>query len=305
MAAIPGDRDELFVQRAFGLVASTLSFTATARALRVEVSTVTRALTRLEARVGARLVSRSTHALALTDAGREYRAHVDEWLARDAAVRVRLAGLGARTLRVTVPLVIAERVLPLALPAVLARHPDARLDVHSSDDRIDLVAGAFDLAIRQGPLVDSTLRARRIATFDVVLCAAPALMKRLGAPREPADIAAWPCLSYGNGPARVAWTFRRARGEAEVVTVEATLRSNNLPLLVAAAEAGHGAVRAPAWFVRDALRARRLVTLLAGWQDGRPSQLLSLYAVHPDDPTKAKLRNDFIAAVVAAAAEAA
>lgn len=296
-----GGGDDLFAPRAFALVASTLSFSVAARALGVEVSTVTRAVDRLEARLGARLVARSTHALALTDAGRLYRQHVDEWLARDAAVRAELAGVGARTLRVTVPMIVAERVLPIALPRVMARHPAALVDVHASDDRVDVVGGAYDLAIRQGPLVDSTLRARKIVTFDVVLCAAPSLVRRLGAPREPADLAGWPCLSYGNGPARVRWTFRRAHGDADVVTVTAAVRSNNLALLLALAEAGQGALRAPAWVVRDALGARRLVPILDGWQEGRPHERLSLYAVHPADPTKARLRNDFVAALVAAA----
>lgn len=299
------ERDDLIALRAVERVASTASFSAAARALGVQVSTVTRAVQRVEQRLGARLFRRSTHGVSPTEAGRAYAEHAARWLAaedelRDAIGAARGAGRGA--LRVTLPVFVAEHVLPDVTERFLAAAPEAALDVHASDDFRDLVKDGFDLAIRLGPLTDSTLRCRRVVCFSRVVCASPELLAKIGAPRTPATLANAPCLIYGGGAGPVTWTLRRASGEAARIVVQGRVRSNNLALLTELALRGHGVTRLPEWAVRDALRDRRLVRVLPAWQHERDADRGALYAVHPDDPGKERLRSTFLQALEAVVA---
>ncbi|RIK98041.1 MAG: LysR family transcriptional regulator [Proteobacteria bacterium] len=292
--------DALFELRALARVAESGSMSAAARALGVQVSTVTRAVQRVEERLGVHLFVRSTHGVAATEAGRAYAAHVAHWLAAEDALRDELAamrGAGRGTLRVTMPVFVAERILPAVAARFLREQPDARLDVHASDDVRDVVREAFDLAIRMGPLPDSTLRGRRVASFRRVVCAAPALLAAHRAPREPAALAELPCLLYGSGASAVAWTFRKATGERARVEVHGPVRSNNLELLVALAEAGLGVAWLPDWAVRESIARGRLARLLAAWSHEPERARPALYAVHAADPGKERLRRSFLAAL--------
>jgi DNA-binding transcriptional LysR family regulator len=293
--------DDLLELRAVHHVAATHSFSAAARALGVNVSTVTRAVQRVETRLGLRLFLRSTHGLSPTEAGRAYATHLARWLAEEDEVRDHLAAAkDARrgTLRVTVPVFVAERVLPPVVVRFARDHPGVRLDLHASDDVRDVITDAFDLAIRMGPLRDSALRARRLVNFQRVVCAAPAFVERHGAPREPAALRRLPCLLYGNGTQPVAWTFRNSRGARERVEVNGPVRTNNLDLLVALAEAGLGVTRLPTWAARPSLASGALLPLLARWGQDPPRGGPALWAVHAADPGKDRLRRDFLATLI-------
>jgi len=296
--------DDLFHLRAVSRVAETGSFSAAARVLGVQVSTVTRAVQRVEQRLGARIFRRSTHGLSTTEAGRLYAAHAARWLAEEDALRDRLRiarDAGRGTLRVTVPVFVAERVLPRVIPRFARAQPDAALDVHASDDVRDVVRDGFDLAIRLGPLADSTLRCRRVVGFGRTICAAPSFLARRGVPKHRRALAALPCLTYGSGAAPVTWTLRRASGEVQRITVHGPVRSNNLELLAALAVSGRGVTRLADWAVRDALRDGRLVEVLPAWRHEREAERGALYAVHPADPGKERLRNAFLSALEAVA----
>lgn len=287
--------DDLFELRTVCRVAETGAFSAAARALGVSVSTVTRAVQRVEARLGVKLFLRSTHGLAATEAGRSYTAHLARFLSEEQALREQLATsreAGHGTLRVTLPVFVAERVLPEVVARFHRAHPSAVLDVHASDDRRDVVRESFDLAIRQGPLPDSTLRGRRVASFRRVVCASPAFLERYGVPERPSELARLPCLLYGNGAGNVHWSFRRSGGPAQNVRVRGPVRSNNLDLLAALALAGLGVIRLPDWAVRDAVRQGRLHEILASYSRTRES--VSLFAVHVADPGKDRLRRTFL-----------
>jgi DNA-binding transcriptional LysR family regulator len=293
--------DDLLELRAVHHVAATLSFSAAARALGVNVSTVTRAVQRVEARLGLRLFLRSTHGLSPTEAGRAYATHVARWLAEEDEIRDGLAAaVDARrgTLRITVPVFVAERVLPPVVVRFAAEHPGARLDVHASDDFRDLVTDAFDLAIRMGPLRDSTLRARRLVGFRRVVCASAAFVERHGAPREPSAVGRLPCLLYGNGARPVVWTFRNGRGATRRVEVSGPVRSNNLELLVTLAEDGLGAARLPIWAVRASLAGGRLLPILRSWSHEPARDGPALWAVHASDPGKDRLRRAFLTILI-------
>jgi len=301
----PVAMEELFALRAVQQVAAARSFSAAARTLGVAVSSVTRAVQRVERSLGARLFRRSTHGLSPTEAGRAYAAHVAQWLTAEDAVRAQIgAARGARagTLRVTVPVFVAEHVLPDVVRRFAAAHPAVHLDVHASDDTRDVVTDAFDLAIRLGPLRDSTLRTRRVASFRRVVCAAPVFVERHGPLRDPTRLAALPCLLYGSGVSPITWSFRNRRGATRTVAVQGPLRSNNLDLLVTLAAAGAGVARLPDWAVRAPLAAGRLVALLRGWSEAPPGDQPSLWAVHAADPGKDALRRAFLALLAEATA---
>jgi DNA-binding transcriptional LysR family regulator len=289
--------DDLLELRAVHEVATRGSFSAAARALGVTVSTATRAVQRLEARLGVALFRRSTHGLSQTEAGRRYAAHVAQVLAAEDAVRDEIAAAkDARrgTLRVTVPVYVAERVLPRVVPLFARAHPGVHLDLHASDDLRDVVTGAYDLAIRLGPLPDSTLRASRLVTFQRLVCAAPALLAAHGAPRDPSRLAALPCLRYGNGSQPVVWHFRNRRGATRRVAVDGPLRTNNLELLVQQAIDGLGIVRLPDWVARAPLTSGALVRILPGWSESPPRGEAALWAVHAADPGTDRLRRAFL-----------
>jgi DNA-binding transcriptional LysR family regulator len=297
---VPAQRagDDLLSLRAVARVADTRSFSAAARAMGVQVSTVTRAVARLEGRLGTTLFLRSTHGLAPTEAGRAYVAHVARWLAEEDALRDRIATMrdtGGGTLRVTVPVFVAQQVLPAVVLRFHRDHPDAVLDVHASDDTRDVVREAFDLAIRLGPLPDSTLRGRRLVSFRRISCASPRFLERHGTPRNPRALAALPCVLYGSGAAAIQWAFRRTTGARVRVEVRGPFRSNNLDLLVTLAEAGLGVARLPDWAARAALSSGRLVEVLPTWAHERERDRPALYALHAADPGKDRLRRAFLA----------
>jgi DNA-binding transcriptional LysR family regulator len=192
---------------------------------------------------------------------------------------------------------VAEHVLPRALEAMQHEHPDVLVDVHASDDFVDLVREGFDLALRMGPLPDSTLQARKLVSFRLVACAAPSLVARLGTPSHPSALASLPCLHYGSGPKAPMWKFIHASGESVRVTVDCRLRSNNLSLLETLAVGGMGFVRLPEWTAAEALRTGRLVRVLDQWGGADPRRVPTMFAVHPKDEGKAGLRAVFLAAL--------
>lgn len=130
-----------------------------------------------------------------------------------------------------------------------------------------------------------------------VVCAAPSFLASHGAPRDPRALADLPCLIYGTGAAAIAWSFRKPSGARARVEVRGPVRSNNLELLVALAEAGHGVARLPDWAVRESIAAERLVPLLAAWAHEPERERPALYALHPADPGKDRLRRSFLAAL--------
>lgn len=300
--------DDLLGHRLFALAVAGGSFSAAARGAGVDVSTVTRTVARLEKSLGAKLFLRSTQGLTLTEAGRAYATHVEHVLSEEARIRAAIGGTKSGksgTLRVTLPVFVAQHVLPEVIAAFSAQHPEARLDVHAADETVDLLSGAFDLAIRLGPLPSSTLRARRLFGFERWTCASPAWLRSHGVPSHPELLVGQPCIVYGNGPAPARWAFTGPAGEQVSVSVTARVRSNNLDLLVSVAEQGLGVTRLPSWAVRPLLATGRLVQILPEWTATRAGEDLALHAVHPDDPGRRQLREAFLRCLIEVAARSA
>jgi DNA-binding transcriptional LysR family regulator len=266
------DLDEILV---FARVVEEKSFTRASRALGMPKSTVSRKLADLEARVGARLLQRTTRSVGLTDVGRVYYEHCVRILAeveeaRNAVSRLQATPRGL--VRVTVPL--AFSMLGPIVAEYLERHPDVRVDLVCTDRRVDLVEERFDLALRAGPTPDSSLIARRLGQVRRRLVAAPAVLEKLGKPRDLAGLETRPCLVFA--PEGGTWDLRRGKKRGQV-RVLPRLVVNDYELLHAVVRAGFGIALLPEHLCAEDLRTGRLAPVLASWS----APEVPVFAVYP------------------------
>ncbi|HKE17630.1 MAG TPA: LysR family transcriptional regulator [Kofleriaceae bacterium] len=253
------------------------SFTAAARALAMPKSSVSRKVSELEDRLGARLLQRTTRKLGLTDAGRLYYERaariVAEMEEADQAVsQMQAAPRGL--LRATAPLSFG--MLGPMVAEYLRRHPDVQVELVCTDRRVDLVDEGFDVAIRAGPLDDSTLIARSLGVLKRVLVASPAYLRRRGSPRAPADLTQHACISFGAGAAPSVWTLHAGERLVEV-RITPRYSVNELDLMLDAARAGIGIAWTAEFATLDDLRAGRLKQVLRDWC----SSETPVHAVYP------------------------
>lgn len=265
--------------------------------------TVSRQLAALEARLGVRLLERTTRQVRLTTAGRVYfercRALLD--LLRDADESVAdLSGAVRGVLRVSAPPTWARRRIAPLLPAFLAAHPELRLEVSLTGARADLIGSHVDLVVRLGPLPDSSLSCRVLSTERFVLCASPDYLREHGVPATVAALARRRCLATETFGLRSQWSFRRAASRAAVaVSVAPALVSDDLGLLHDAVRAGAGVAALPEYLVADDLATGALKHLLKAYR--LPS--FRAHAMLPSRrhvPRRVRVFLDFLAAQLAA-----
>ena len=293
----PSGSDDLMASRAIVRLREAGSFSATARTLGVSVSAVTRALQRAEERLGVALFLRSTHGISPTPAGRRYAEHLARWLSEEESMRESLAAetrAERGSLRVTVPVFVAEHLMQPVIAEFQRTYPQVFLDVHVSDDMRDLIKEGFDLAVRLGPLVSSNLRMRALASFRRLVVVSPDYFVDRAAPSCPSQLAALPCLLYGPGTADERWDFWAPDGELHAVSVTGPVRSNNLELVLRLAQAGLGVARLPDGVVSAALQAGTLVEHFSAYRCSPADALPTLYAVHPKNPGKDRLREALV-----------
>jgi DNA-binding transcriptional LysR family regulator len=271
--------DRVTTLSVFAKVVESSSFAAAARHFGLSPAMVSKHILSLEERLGARLLNRTTRQVSPTEIGREFYeratrilADLDEAEQAASALQATPKGL----LRLNGPLSFGIRHLSPAILDYLAACPDAEIDVTLSDRVVDLVEEGFDLAIRIGRLADSSLIARRIAPCRIVVCAAPAYLKKHGAPRRPADLAAHNCLGYSYAALRNEWRFTGPDG-VESVRVAGRLNANNGDVLRLAALRGEGIVIQPTFLIGDDLASGELVPILPGFV---PDELV-IQAVYP------------------------
>lgn len=255
-------------------------FSAAARDLDLTPSAVSKLVTRLEDRLGVRLLNRTTRSLALTAEGeaffqRSQRILADIAEAEEEVGRSRAQPRGL--LRVNVGTPFGMHQLVPALPEFLARYPEVRVELTLTDRVVDLVEEGADLGIRMGTLPDSSLVARRIADLERVICAAPAYLRRHGTPRKPADLLAHNCLNMANIPALRRWPFQ-GRDGIEHVEVSGNLSATSADALLSLAVRGLGVIRLTDVIVGPAIGEGLLVPLL---QDVHHKEAVTLHAVYP------------------------
>jgi len=279
----------------FAKVAEERSFAGAARTLGVSVATVSRAVARLEERLGARLLNRTSRQLALTEFGRTiadsalkiYReAEEAESAAREMSARPR--GL----VRLAVPMSFGLRWVAPLMPAFFREYPDVAIDLHLSDAAVDLVGQGFDAALRIAVLPDSSLVARRLCPVAQVVVASPEYLRTRGVPRHPSELAEHPCLGYAYRARSDVWRFTNAAGEEVVVKPEGPLRVTNSDALLPTVLAGLAIAEFPEFIAADHVRAGQLVPILEDWQLARGG----LYFVTPSArtrPAKVEALSDF------------
>lgn len=263
--------------RSFIAVAETGGFGRAAHHLGLAKSIVSRRISRLEADLGTRLLSRTTRGVAATEAGLEFKARGERILADLVAARESVAqasGVSGR-LRLSMPLTFGNRHVAPILGELARLHPRLEIDVEASDRYVDLIGERFDAAIRIGTLKDSSLVARRIAPIHGVVLASPAYLAEKGRPESPPDLAGHECLLY-TGTNTPDWNFRVGKRRV-AVRPAGRLRSDSGDTLLAWAKAGLGIVQLPTFIASDSIRDGSLVPVL--WEF--PMQEHALYVVRP------------------------
>jgi DNA-binding transcriptional LysR family regulator len=248
---------------AFVRVAERGSFAVAATDLGLTPSALSKLVTRIEDRLGVRLLTRTTRKLALTAEGELFVARSREILASIEAAEAEVTAASERPrghLRISVGTAVAKQILGPALPVFLDRYPDITVELHVSDGQVDLVAEQIDVAIRSGALGDSTLVARKVGEATRVICASPLYLEKHGTPQVPADLLQHNCLTLP-GPAWSQWPFHTHEG-INRLAVSGTFTSDNADLLLDMAVAGLGIARLADFMVARALRDGALVRLL-------------------------------------------
>ncbi len=265
-----------------------------AEALGVSPSGVSRALARLERRVGARLLARTTRSLSLTDEGRRFYEQVGPHLAGIEEATIEAAGSGSKVrgrLRVNIDPFFSRIVLSRHLAALLARYPDLSIELIMRDRIGDLVADGFDLALRFGEPPQGSLVARKLIETRVLTVASPSYIKAKGKPRHPREIEDRECIDfYDAANARpYEWEMRRKR-EVLPLRIKARLLVSDSGTLIGACEAGAGIAQILEIGQEQLLRSGRLVELFPEWTDER----FPLYEIYPSRLHRAAKVRTFI-----------
>jgi DNA-binding transcriptional LysR family regulator len=253
----------------FAKVVELRSFAAAATELALSKATVSKAVTRLEQRLGARLFNRTSRRLALTDAGqklseRAARLLADGEAAENEALAQSVAPRGL--VRLAVPMTFGLKAVAPILPEFLAQYPDVAIDLHLSDAMVDLIGEGFDAGLRIASLPDSSLIARRLCAMPRYTVASPDYLKRHGRPTHPMQLAQHKCLGYAYLSTAGAWHFTNARGEQASVRPAGPLRVNNGEALMPALLAGLGIADLPEFIVGDAIAAGEVEVILKDWK---------------------------------------
>lgn len=252
----------------FAKVAETGSFTRTAADLGVAKATVSKAIGRLEARIGASLLNRTSRRLSLTSTGRAAAARAARILAEGETVEAEAMSQSAAPyglVRLAAPMSFGVAHLAPILPDLLAAYPQLSIDLHLGDALVDLVGDGFDLALRIATLADSSLRARRVCQVRRLLVGTPDYFARHGRPAHPRDLALHECLGYAYLPTPARWHFVHASGEAASVAPSGRLRANNGDALAPMVRAGLGLAVQPEFLIFEDLASGRLEVAMADW----------------------------------------
>ncbi len=252
----------------FAKVAQTGSFSRTAAEFGLAKGTVSKAISRLERRIGAALLHRTSRRLVLSEVGRNLLAHALRVLEEGEAAEADAAAQSATPrglVHLAVPMSFGLAHVAPIVPEFLISYPEITIDLHLGDEIVDLIGGGFDLALRISTMQDSSLIARRLCQVQRIVVGAPAYFDRRGRPTHPTELADHDCLGYAYLPAPEVWRFVHDGGDEALVTPRGPLRANNADALAPALLAGLGLAIQPEFTVWQDIAAGRLEQVLTGW----------------------------------------
>jgi DNA-binding transcriptional LysR family regulator len=274
----------------FAKIVENRGISAAAADLGLSAPTISKALARLEQRIGCRLLNRTSRRLALTDAGRQLADRAARLLADAEAAETALAAQSATprgTVRLAAPMSFGIREVAPILPEFLTLYPDVSIDLHLSDALVDVIGDGFDIVLRIGSLPDSSLLARRLAPVPRVTVAAPSYLDRRGRPSHPTDLAGHDCFGYAYLRTRDVWQFSNDARDSVSVKPTGRLGVNNGDAILPAAIAGLGIAALPGFLAREALADGRLEQIMPDWHAAEANLYL---LTSPSGPLPARVR---------------
>ena len=289
--------DTLTRMRAFIDVVEAEGFSAAGRRIGRSKALLSKYVRELEDDLGTLLLNRTTRQFSLTEAGHTYYRRASEILREidTLADSVRDSSGDVRgRVKLSAPRTFADAAMGQSLIDFAVAHPDIVLDINLDDRFVDLVEEGYDIAIRISRLESSSLIARRLAPFDIRLCASPALIAKRGKPERPSDLSNLPCIIDSNARWLSNWPFRNEKGEPISVSVAGPIEVNSPMAVRAAALAGLGFAIVPDFIVAEDLASGRLFCML----DEYLPEGGGIYAVYPHRrylPGKVRVLVDFLA----------
>ena len=271
--------DTIDGMRAFVAVASQNSFTAGAKQLGISTKLASKYVGQLEARLGAQLLHRTTRSVQLTDTGKAYIERcaplLDEIEELEGLVQLRQSELAGK-IRITAPTAFGSRELIDAIRPFQSAHPKVTIDLHLSDQRVAVVEGGFDLAIRFGRLDDSTLIARKLLDMRIVVFAAPAYLEQHGTPPHPRALQTHNCLLQTTSSHPDQWAFM-IDGQREILQINGSFQANSPRAVTEMAAGGLGIGMCPLYVVEPFLQTGALKLLF----ESSEATVYPLYAIYP------------------------
>jgi DNA-binding transcriptional LysR family regulator len=280
----------------FTRVAESGSFSRAAQELGLSQPSASRIITGLEARLGVKLLLRTTRNVVLTEAGAVY---LDK--ARQATADIEDAEDAARgidslrgTIRLAVPIVYGSRAIIPALPSFLERYPDLRVEITMRDERQNLVSAGVDMAIRMGTLEDSTFGARQIASVERLLVASPSYLAKRGTPRTPEELTDHDTILHELSFPEKSTVKLLKGGITQLVTLRGIIKIDAAPGVLAAALAGLGIANVTTSMAEQELRDGTLVRLMSDYE----LEPLNAFAVFPSGPRPSTKVNALVAHLI-------
>jgi DNA-binding transcriptional LysR family regulator len=264
----------------FACVVEHKSFTGAAEALGLSKATISKAVTRLEAQVGAPLFHRTSRRLSLTESGAKLVEHARAILAEGQAAEEAArdeASEPVGLVRLAVPMSFGLSHVGPVVAEFLCEYRGISIDMHLSDAKVDLIGEGFDIGLRIASLPDSSLRARKLRDVQTYIVAAPSYLERMGTPRHPAELGEHECLRYSLIATPDLWRFRNDKGEEAAVRPHGRLSANNSDVMLHSLRSGHGIAVVPDFIIDADLDSGAVVPILEGW---RP-QPVALHLVTP------------------------
>jgi DNA-binding transcriptional LysR family regulator len=269
---------------------------AAADELNISPQSARRRLHLLEDRIGIKLIDRSSRCMAPTEAGVMFYLHAVNIVEAAEAARTSMVaergGLGGN-IRIAAPLAYGRKILAPLIPSLSALHPELKIRLRLSDHNFDLLSAPIDMAVRAGPMPDSTLVTRKIVDCPRILCASPGYLARIGRPKEPAGLADHDCLVLRtDGERDHHWTLSR-QSTAVRIPVEGKIDADDSDAIIGWTLEGMGISAQPLWEIREYLRAGQLIEVLPGWSP-TPQSLHLLYPSRNLLPRKVQLLADSV-----------